>query len=411
MTLDPSLPIEDTAIEDTAIEDTAIEETSIDRYSAEESLPASPRWYTVVRTLTFFLGYLLISGVASLFTFVLAAIAFGGVDSLDTTDPYAFTRLPLGEAWGDAVLALVTLTGVLVSVPLVVAFTWLMVRYVDRGTLADVGCRWPLARPTDGQTANGQTANGQTADGQTADGQTADSQTPGTRGKPSLRLALRRIPLWLFGTAGLLGLWLALAATGGIEFGGLSATFTSGPAPLPGIAGSVLVLLALFVLFLIQGSAEEWAFRGYIQSTVQRSWGFLPATLVSSLLFMVVHMSNPGANPFGMINTFLIGIVFAQLWQLTGSLWAPALVHGAWNFFLGTFVSLPVSGLEILPVFDLQLTGPWWLTGDTYGAEGSAFLTALSLLLIAGLAVLLRGRSVPRAAPHEGDPGAQPATT
>jgi hypothetical protein len=83
-----------------------------------------------------------------------------------------------------------------------------------------------------------------------------------------------------------------------------------------------------------------------------------------------------------MLNIALIGVFFALCYLKSGSLWWPIGFHAAWNFFLGCVWSLPVSGINVYRVLDVQATSNATLTGGVFGAEGSLLLTPLILVLI-----------------------------
>jgi membrane protease YdiL (CAAX protease family) len=158
--------------------------------------------------------------------------------------------------------------------------------------------------------------------------------------------AIRQAFVAFIALAGFLGLWLILALIrASVTWGGWSEGFQSGPSFWPGPAGSAAAY----------------------------------AVIASSLLFAVVHGFNPNVTAPSLVNTFLLGAIFALLIERTGSLWIPALLHGFWNFLVASVLSQPVSGLKIFHILDLELTGPALWSGGDYGPEGSLVLTVMLL--------------------------------
>jgi len=58
-------------------------------------------------------------------------------------------------------------------------------------------------------------------------------------------------------------------------------------------------------------------------------------------------------------------------------LWFPLGVHWSWNWALGSFFGLPISGLSLVsnPLLRGEDLGPAWLTGGSYGIEGGIVST------------------------------------
>ena len=87
---------------------------------------------------------------------------------------------------------------------------------------------------------------------------------------------------------------------------------------------------------LVAGSlAEELMFRGYPFQRLVEAIGAGGAIVVFSVLFGVVHLMNPGANPWGLLNTVVIGVVLSVAYLRTRALWLPWGIHFAWNATLG----------------------------------------------------------------------------
>jgi membrane protease YdiL (CAAX protease family) len=128
-------------------------------------------------------------------------------------------------------------------------------------------------------------------------------------------------------------------------------------------------------VFLVLAVAEESLMRGYVLQTLARGLNFRWAALISSALFMLGHIANPGESVSGLVGTFLVGLVFAfSIWR-TGSLWWAVGFHAAWDwsqtFVFGVADSGNKSTAALLKTHPI---GPEWLSGGTVGPEGSLFI-------------------------------------
>jgi CAAX protease family protein len=155
--------------------------------------------------------------------------------------------------------------------------------------------------------------------------------------------------------------------------------------------------LACAVLFILGtgAMAEEVAFRGYPFQRLVDAAGGTAAIVFSSVLFGAVHLRNPHASVFSLINTIVIGVLLAIAYLRTQALWLPWGLHFGWNLTLGFIFGLPVSGIPQFAVVVRGIAeGPGWLTGGAYGIEGGA---AGTLGAVAGLCLLVIGlKSRPR---------------
>ena len=125
-------------------------------------------------------------------------------------------------------------------------------------------------------------------------------------------------------------------------------------------------------VFLMVGLAEEFAFRGYLLTTLTSGIGFWPASILLSLGFAAVHLGNPGENPIGLVSVAAVGMFLCITVRLTGNLWFAIGLHTAHDFAQAFVYSVPNSGTLIRdPLFRAALAGPAWLTGGAAGPEGS----------------------------------------
>ena len=292
-----------------------------------------PRWHPALRSLLFLIAFQIVTAIAALPLVLFLWITGRGI-----------------ALSGEELLVVYTF-----SAPLLILVTHLFVRYLDRRDLASLGARWPAG------------------------------------GK---RAALRQAVLPPLAALGLLGLWcLLLDALPASE---VRIAGWSDDVRTAGWKGP-LALLLLAAGFLVQGSVEEWVVRGYVYRALKERWRWWAAALVSSLLFAALHAINPDFSWPGLANTFLAGLIFALLVERSGSLWGACVAHGFWNFALASLVSLPVSGIRVFHLLDVQVEGPAWLTGGGFGAEGSLLLTVLALPLVP---LLWPRRRAERAAPE-----------
>jgi membrane protease YdiL (CAAX protease family) len=144
----------------------------------------------------------------------------------------------------------------------------------------------------------------------------------------------------------------------------------------------------LFVL-LVGALAEELMFRGYPFQRLVEAIGATGAIAVFSVLFAAMHLWNPAATVWGLVNTIAIGIAFAVAYLRTRALWLPWGFHFAWNSTMGLVLGLPVSGIRVFNVaIHANAAGPAWLTGGKYGIESSApgtFAVVLGLFILCNL--------------------------
>ncbi len=154
-------------------------------------------------------------------------------------------------------------------------------------------------------------------------------------------------------------------------------------APLA-VAGSLVVLFG----WLVQGSAEELLFRGWLLPVLSARYGVPLGVSLSAVLFAAAHSLNPHLNVLAILNLVLFGLFTALYALRDGSIWRVAGVHAAWNWMQGNVFGISVSGMQPVGGSWLRLTesGPDWLTGGAFGAEGGL---AVSLVLVAGIAFLL----------------------
>jgi membrane protease YdiL (CAAX protease family) len=149
------------------------------------------------------------------------------------------------------------------------------------------------------------------------------------------------------------------------------------------IPSMVKSLIGSGLLLFVAALAEEAMFRGYPLQTLARAGLAWLGVILTLALFGLVHLENPNVVPLTFINTALAGLGFAVAYLRTRSLWLPLGLHWSWNWALGWFFGLPISGIKLVshPLLTASDGGPFWLTGGSYGIEGGVACTVSFSLL------------------------------
>ena len=98
------------------------------------------------------------------------------------------------------------------------------------------------------------------------------------------------------------------------------------------------IWLFFLVNFFFQALAEEMIYRGFVMNKLRTKLDLLPAVLLNSLLFAVIHIFKGGTPVLYILNVFLTGIFLSLLFALTDNLWLVIALHAANNMiYLGVF--------------------------------------------------------------------------
>ena len=146
----------------------------------------------------------------------------------------------------------------------------------------------------------------------------------------------------------------------------------------------ILFILGLFPFWLLQGGTEEVATRGWLLTRIAARTNLPLAIGISSSLFGILHLGNAGVTFLSVLNIILDGVLAALLFIYTDSIWLVVAQHGTWNYVQGNLLGFQVSGTGAdASIFSFTMgSGPDWLTGGEFGAEGSIITTLVLLLSI-----------------------------
>ena len=118
--------------------------------------------------------------------------------------------------------------------------------------------------------------------------------------------------------------------------------------------------------------------------------------IVSSIVFGILHMLNPGVDVLSILNIILIGFMFGLYVIHTQDLWGACGIHAAWNFSQANIFGFSVSGLNSSSgsLLKFSINGPNYLTGGQFGPEASIFSTVIICIAIIILIFKLRNKDI-----------------
>lgn len=155
---------------------------------------------------------------------------------------------------------------------------------------------------------------------------------------------------------------------------------TSIPSSVPTASTSFEYILLFAVIAGSAGLCEELFFRGVILNAYEHALGRKWGAIFSGLLFGIFHF-----NPQNLFGPILLGILFAYLVQVTGSIWAGVIAHTANNGIAVTAgylinIASPTSSMET----DMAFSSPATIVGV------AIFYLVLAVLCFMGLRTLLK---------------------
>lgn len=145
------------------------------------------------------------------------------------------------------------------------------------------------------------------------------------------------------------------------------------------IRGNGFPWLDLAMVFVPAALHEELAFRGYLFQKI-RQWNRPAAIGATSLGFALLHLGNRGISLLALLNLVLAGVLLALAYEHSFRLWFPIGIHFAWNVLSGPVLGYGVSGYNAAStLLQVRAGGPPWLTGATFGIEGSVWMGAVEV--------------------------------
>jgi membrane protease YdiL (CAAX protease family) len=166
--------------------------------------------------------------------------------------------------------------------------------------------------------------------------------------------------------------------------------------------GEIFLFTILWALAICIASVfEELVFRGYELFTLATGIRFWPAAIILSAVFgfYLHYVMKSNETWVDGLSVSLIALFFCLTVRRTGNLWFAIGWHFAFNFGSLFLFGFPNTGNKGLPVpqhfFDSVIHGPQWLTGGPMGAEASAFIFPVILILFLAFHFRFKGVRFP----------------
>lgn len=160
-------------------------------------------------------------------------------------------------------------------------------------------------------------------------------------------------------------------------------------------------LLLWALAFIIQGSEEEILCRGFLMNTLKKKISVPLSVLISSTAFVVPHLimtpildSGIAYATIGIVNLYLISILFSIITLWRKNIWISCGLHAAWNYILNIILGLTVSGNEAKMdgLLQIEINKLIIINGSEYGLEAGIATTAITIITICVIMYIWKGR-------------------
>lgn len=133
---------------------------------------------------------------------------------------------------------------------------------------------------------------------------------------------------------------------------------------------------------LLNTIMQELLVRGYLYQLIKVNYNRGWATVITTALFTLMHVSAFETGIFPVLNILSISLIITGMLEYTGSLLAPIVFHFIWNTIGGIILNCLSLADDYPHLLNAVFTGNSILTGGIYKIEGSAVLFIINIILI-----------------------------
>ena len=142
-------------------------------------------------------------------------------------------------------------------------------------------------------------------------------------------------------------------------------------------------LWILYIIgFAIQSYSEEFMFRGYMMPRLAQKYNIYFVLIAQAVMFSWAHTSNDNVSFVGLLNIFLIGLVFGMFVIITDNIMLASGLHFIWNFAQGCVFGINVSGItDMTAILNCEVIKDSLLTGGAFGIEGTVTTSIIAIIV------------------------------
>lgn len=139
---------------------------------------------------------------------------------------------------------------------------------------------------------------------------------------------------------------------------------------------------------------EEVIFRVLVfSSLLYFSKNKIATLIITSILFSFAHFPQ---NTLEVTSYFLGGIMYGYAFLKFQTVWVPIAIHFFWNFIQGPVLGFPVSGMEHVGFFQIEIVPEMFFNGGDQGPEGSVLGIMMRCIIILMIIFLKPGPPNPK---------------
>ncbi len=149
-----------------------------------------------------------------------------------------------------------------------------------------------------------------------------------------------------------------------------------------------------FIGVMVQTTAEELIFRGWLFQVLSNRWGYLIGAIVTSLIFAAPHAMNEDITILALVNILLLSFFFALLVWYQQSIWTLIGFHWFYNWTQFSIIGLDVTSEENIggAIFNLAYTNNFPFVTSGVVAEDGPLMSVISIVAILVMFKLMKNK-------------------
>ena len=145
---------------------------------------------------------------------------------------------------------------------------------------------------------------------------------------------------------------------------------------------SINVLTLWIFSAFINTIMQELLARGYIYQLIKREYNLWTASVVTTLIFTLMHGGAFETGPIAVINVITMSLLMTINLEYSNSLVIPIIMHFIWNCFGGIIFGTVSLADDYPHLYNIKITGNQLISGGSFKMEGSIFVFIINMIMI-----------------------------